>query len=255
VANFDAILPAGGRIGPELAQRVGTDVKALIKFEGKSILASTIESLQASGLISRTIVIGGDEVRQEASKLADEVLSEGSSGPDNILKGLKHLLASPNPPSKVFVITTDLPFVTPDTIRKYVAQCPEHRDICVPLINRKDWDAQYPNSTATFAKLQDGSWTTGCAYLIDVEALESAMPQIDRVFQNRKSIFGMAKLLGPKFLFKFVTKTLNVPDVEQKIQHMLGCTGAAIRNAPTELAYDIDDLEDYEYAAGVIAKR
>jgi hypothetical protein len=36
---------------------------------------------------------------------------------------------------------------------------------------------------------------------------------------------------------------------------MLGCSGAAIRNAPTELAYDIDDLEDYEYATKQVGRK
>jgi molybdopterin-guanine dinucleotide biosynthesis protein A len=250
VPTYDAILPAGGRIDPAFAERVGTDVKALIKFGDKTILERTLEALSGTERVGRTIVIGGQEVQAAASGLASEVLSEGASGPDNILKGLKHLLASPNPPKKVMVVTTDLPYLTPEILNRFLDACPDASDICVPLINKKDWFVRFPNSTATFATLSDGTWTTGCAYLIDVSALESAMPQIERVFKNRKNVIGMARLLGPKFLFKFVRKTLNVPDVELKISSMLGCKGAAIRNAPTELAYDIDALDDYEYAIG-----
>ncbi len=245
---FDAILPAGGRIEPEFAAKVGTDVKALIQFDGQSILDRTLAALEATERVGRTIVIGGSEVQTQANGKASEILSEEASGPANILKGLRHLLASPNPPEKVLVVTTDLPFLTSDIINRYLDGCPGDRDICVPLISKSEWLERFPNSTATFAKLSDGAWTTGCAYLIDVSALESSMPQIEKVFQNRKSILGMAKLLGPKFLFKFISKTLNVPDVEAKITSMLGCTGAAIRNAPTELAFDIDAIDDYEYA-------
>jgi GTP:adenosylcobinamide-phosphate guanylyltransferase len=233
---------------PKFAAKAGTDVKALIRFGQETILARTIRVLRETGRIGRMVVIGGDEVQAEAGPLGAEVLPEGVSGPDNILKGLKYLLAQPDPPQKVFVITTDLPFLTPAIIERYIDQCPPDRDICVPLISKQEWDERFPGSGATFAKLGDGVWTTGCAYLIDVKALENSMPQIERVFKNRKSILGMAKLLGPRFLFKFVTKTLNVPDVEVKILSMLGCTGGAVRNAPTELAYDIDALDDFEYA-------
>ena len=246
--TYDAILPAGGRIDPAFASKVGTDVKALIRFGDKSILQRTLEALAGTERVGRTIVIGGKEVHEHAAGLASEVLPEGASGPDNILKGLKHLLASEDPPKKVLVVTTDLPFLTPEIVNRFLDACPPERDICVPLVSKKEWFERFPNSTATFATLGDGVWTTGCAYLIDVTALESAMPQIERVFKNRKNVMGMARLLGPKFLFKFVRKTLNVPDVEVKIQAMLGCSGAAIRNAPTELAFDIDALDDYEYA-------
>ncbi len=252
--TYDAILPAGGRIEPAFASVVGTDVKALIQFGPETILQRTLSVLKETGRIGRTIVIGGREVQEHVASIASEVLSEGVSGPDNILKGLKYLLAQPDPPQKVFVITTDLPFLSPEIVDRYLDQCPQERDICVPLVSKTEWDKRFPNSGATFAKLGDGTWTTGCAFLIDVGALESAMPQIERVFQNRKSILGMAKLLGPRFLFKFITKTLNVPDIEVKIQSMLGCTGAAVRNAPTELAYDIDALDDYEYALTQLGK-
>ena len=245
---YDAILPAGGRIPPPFATRAGTEVKALIRIGNETILQRTIRVLRETGLIGRIVVIGGKEVEFAAKGSADEVLTEAKSGPENILKGLKHLLSQPNPPQKVFVITTDLPFLTKELITNYITRCPAERDICVPLISKAEWLEAFPNSTATFAKLADGEWTIGGAYLIDVKALESAMPQIERVFQNRKSVLGMAKLLGPKFLLKFLTKTLTVPDVEQKIENMLACSGAAIRNAPTALAYDIDDIEDYEYA-------
>jgi GTP:adenosylcobinamide-phosphate guanylyltransferase len=255
VPTYDAILPAGGKISPEFAQRVGTTVKALIEFDGRSILTSTLEALRGSKYGGRTIVIGGTEVEKAAKEVADVVLPEAASGPENILKGLKYLLATQNPPQKVIVVTTDLPFLTPEIIDHFVEQCPADRDICVPLVNRVAWDARFPNSSATFATLADGKWTTGCAYLMDVRALQSSMPQIEEVFENRKSVPKMAKQLGPKFLFKLLTKTLTVSDVETKIQSMLGCSGAAIRNAPTELAYDIDDLEDYEYATKQVGRK
>lgn len=246
--TFDAILPAGGRIDPPFASQVGTDVKALIEFGSKTILERTLEALGETGRVGRKIVIGGEEVQQHVDGLADKVLPEGASGPDNILRGLKYLLAEPDPSPKVLVVTTDLPFLTSAIVNRYLDQCPDDRDVCVPLISRDEYFERFPNSTATFVGLSDGSWTSGGAFLIDVGSLESAMPQIERVFKNRKSVVGMARLLGPRFLFKFMMKSLSVPDLEVKIQSMLGCTGAAIRSAPTELAYDIDDLTDYEYA-------
>jgi molybdopterin-guanine dinucleotide biosynthesis protein A len=253
--TYDAILPAGGKIGPELAKRAGVDVKALIEFKGSTILASTVAAIEASGLVGRMVVIGGSEVQEAAKSLVDTVLPEASTGPENILKGLKYLLAASNPPQKVFVVTTDLPFLSSEIIVKFIGQCPNDRDICVPLVNREDWNRAYPNSTATFATIKDGSWTTGCAYLVDVDALQKSMPRIEEVFRNRKSVFKMARMLGPSFLFKFLTRSLVVEDVERKLVSMLGCSGAAIRNAPTELAFDIDDVDDYEYALSLVGER
>ena len=249
MTKFDAILPAGGTLDPDFAAKVGTSVKALLEFEGITILENTIRILRETGRINRIVVSGPEEVRNHRlSSLADIVLPSGPSGPENILNGLKHLLASENPPEKILIVTTDLPFLTKEVIERYIEACPTDKAICVPAITEKEYQTRFPGSTATFIQLKDDTWTAGCAYIIESTAFQSSMPHIERVFQNRKSTVGMARMLGLKFLIKMLTKRLTVPDVESKIQSMLGCSGAAVRNCPAELAYDIDYYDDYEYA-------
>lgn len=92
-------------------------------------------------------------------------------------------------------------------------------------------------------------------YLLDVQALRRAKPYIDRIFEVRKSKLGMAKLLGPSFLLRFVTKSLTVKDLERKIESMLQCSGRALPNSPAELAFDLDYLDDYEFALSHMEKR
>jgi len=182
------------------------------------------------------------------AKKADRTLRAGGSAPDNILKGLKSLSEQANPPSKVLIVTTDLPFLSPKVIEDFLDLCPDDRDICVPLMTKGQYQARFPDSHSTFVRLKDEIWTIGCGYVVDVKAFQRALPHIEKVFQNRKSKVGMVKLLGPTFLVKFLTKTLTVPDIEKKIESMLGCSGCAVLNSPPELSYDIDALDDYEFA-------
>jgi GTP:adenosylcobinamide-phosphate guanylyltransferase len=254
VSTFDAILPAGGTIDADFAARVGTTNKALIQFEGQTILERVIDALKASGRVRRIAVIGPEEVHKSAGATkADLLLPEGKTGPDNILRGLDALASQPDPPQKVLVVTTDLPFLTPDIVNRFVDACPPTVDITVPLISKEEFQARFPNCTCTFIRLKDDVWTTGCMYILDVKALRDSKPYIDQIFEVRKSKLGMAKLLGVGFLCKFLTKTLTVPDVERKIQSMLHCSGKAIMHSPPELAYDIDDLQDYEFAVAHLA--
>jgi molybdopterin-guanine dinucleotide biosynthesis protein A len=255
VTQFDVIVPAGGRLSPEFASIVGVDNKALIEFQGETILERTIRALKETGRTDRIIVIGPKEVADSpGGQLADAILEPQDSAPKNILNGLKYLLQQPNPPSKVVVITSDLPFLTPDILTRFIDSCPNDRDICVPLVTKSSYVERFPGATATFIPLKDDTWTAGCAYLMDAVALQKSIPQFERVFANRKSKLGMAKLLGFKFLFKVITKTLTVPEVEAKIVDMLGCSGKAIFNSPPELSYDIDDEEDYNFALKHIAE-
>lgn len=247
--RFDAIVPAGGHIDPEFAAKVGTNSKALIQFGDETILERTIRSLKATGRVDRVFVSGSVEVQQSsAAAAADKVVPAGASGPESILFALKSLMAEPNPPKKVVVITCDLPFLTPDLLTQFIDSCPPDVDVCMPLITKGQYQARFPHSSSTFIPLQDDTWTAGNVYLMDVAALQKAMPHLEQVFKVRKSKLGMAKLLGFGFLVRFLAKKLTVPVVEAKIKQILGCTGAPVLNCAPELAYDVDDFEDYEYA-------
>jgi len=236
-------------IDPEFAAKVGVSNKALIEFGGQTILQRTIDALKASGRVGRTVVIGTPDVlASDAVKHADYTLEAGGSGPENILKGLRFLVGQPNAPAKVMIVTTDMPFLSAKVVQDFIDLCPVDRDICVPLVTKADYQALFPNSSSTFVPLQDDVWTVGGAYVMDSKAFQNSLPHIEKVFANRKSKLGMAKLLGPVFLYKFLRKKLTVADIEGKIQGMLGCSGSAVLKSPPELAYDIDYLDDYEYA-------
>ncbi|MEA2554066.1 MAG: hypothetical protein QOJ65_2242 [Fimbriimonadaceae bacterium] len=249
MASYDAILPAGGRIDPPFSDVVGTTSKALIELDGRTILARTLRALNDSGVVGRTVVIGTPEVLQHRdAALATHTLPEGATGPENIFRGLDLLLSSGSPPEKVLIVTTDLPFLEGGIIRRYLELVSPDKHISVPLIREHEYNARFPDTSAMFIKLRDGSFTTGCMYVIDVKALQKARTHIERVFENRKSKVGMAMLLGPAFVAKWLTKRLTLTDVENKIQAMLGVSGNAVQGSPPELAFDVDYLDDYEYA-------
>ncbi len=249
VTTFDAIIPAGGHIDADFAAKVGTTSKALIPLGGKTMLERTITVLRDTGRGGRIFIAGGEEVQAHpAAKLADKAVLGGRSGPESILNALKSLLAEPSPPQKVLLLTCDLPFLAPDMLTAFINACPKDVDICMPLITKGQYQARFPDSHATFIPLKDDTWTAGNTYLMDTTALQKAMPHMERVFKVRKSKIGMARLLGPVFLYKFVRKQLTIPIVEEKIKQILGCTGAPVLNCAPELAFDIDDYEDYQAA-------
>jgi len=78
--RVDVILPAGGRIDGEFAQRVGTEVKALARFAGETILQRTVNTLRTTGSVRRIVVIGGDEAKAEALACGADG-APGASGP------------------------------------------------------------------------------------------------------------------------------------------------------------------------------
>lgn len=248
VSTYDAIVPAGGTIDSDFAAKTKTDQKALIEFHGNTILETTLRALRDSGVIRNIVVVGSKEVQNKAADFAAIGLDPGDSGPENIFRGLDKLKELDSNLDHALIVTCDLPFLSPEVIRDYLALCTENKDIYVPVIESAEFNQAYPGTSSTFVKTKDGTFTIGGMFLMNARKMPQIRASIEKVFAQRKSKLGMAKLIGPAFIFKFITKTLTIKDLENKIESMLNCSGKAVRKAPVQLAYDIDDLEDYDYA-------
>lgn len=248
--RVDAILPAGGRISGRLAREMGTEVKALLPFGGKTVLERTLATVRATGRVGRVVVIGPSEVRRRAAPLADAVLPETESGAGNILQGLRWLRAQNEglPPERALILTTDLPFLTREAVTGFLDTCPERLDLCVPIIERREFEVRFSRPPTRFVYLRDGAWMIGCAFLINPAAVLRKQALIKQVFAARRSQLKMARLLGPSFILRFATRLLTVRDIERKCLELLGCTGGAVRGCAPELGFDIDYAADYRYA-------
>lgn len=253
--GLDVVIPAGGQMEEAFARVTGSNCKPLVKFDNKTVIRSTIEALRGSPRINRIIVVGSEAViNHEDMALATAALPELGSGPKNIMVGIEHLLSMDLPPDRVLIVTSDLPFLTPAVVEQFLDLCDHNIDFNVPLIERPDYEEAYPGAEATFVKLLDGEWTTGCMYEVSVRGFRTALTHIEEVFNRRKSKLGIARMLGFKFVWDYLNKKLTVPDIEAKITELLRVRGKAVPGSPPELAYDIDYIEDYQYAMSFKAK-
>ncbi len=256
MATYDAILPAGGHIGPPLSLQVGTESKALINMGGQTILARVLGALADSGKVGRIVIVGTPEVlAHKDAALANYVAEAGLSLTDNILTGLDVLIKEGSTTDKVLVVPTDIPFLTGSIVNSYLEMIPSDKDILVPLIQKHEYEARFPGSTSTFVTLKGGAYTLGGLFVMSPAAIQKSRSHIEKVVAQRKSKLGMAMLLGPAFVVKWLRKTVTLEDVENKIRSMLGVTGSAVLGCPPELAYDIDDQVDYDYAMSLLKER
>ena len=249
-AGVDVILPAGGRIAGEFAQDAGAAIKALIRLNGETQLARTIAALRETGRARRILVVGAhrDADLQAAAAHADALLPEGETGPDNIFRALDYLRSDGRPPRSVLIVTTDLPFVTSTALSGFLDRCPPDADLCIPVIARAAYEARFPGSENEFVRLADGQWTIGGAFLVRPDALQKSRTQLGRVFAARKSQMAMARLLGPLFIARFALRRLAVAHIERRCSQILGVRGVAVRGCAPELAFDIDQPNEYRYA-------
>ena len=247
---IDVILPAGGRIPEAFAQQVGTPIKALIPFGCKTILGRTIETFRATPRIGRMVVIGDEETLAEGNRYgAEGGLREGTTGIENIFRGLQWLReTAPQPASHVLIAATDLPFLSLEATEAFLDACPASADIAIPVVLASAYQTRFPNSVNVFNTLKEGEVTLGCLFLVEAETLMKARPHLERLFEARKNQWALARILGLPTIARLLSKRLSLVHIETKCRQVLGCTGSAVWGSSPELAYDIDEHDEYLYA-------
>lgn len=247
---FDAILPAGGRISGEYALEMGTAVKALVKFGNKTVLQHTIEQLRRSSNVRRIVVIGPNQVLEHpAAGGADARLLEANTGPENIKNGIDYLRGlEQGPLGPILIVCTDLPFLSAEKLDEFIAKCPEDRDICIPICTEAEFTRRFQGKKSMYVQLAEGPLKTGSVFLISAEVFLRHFDEMQEIFKARKSKWKMASLIGFGFAFRVVTGRASLAEVQKRVLEILQCAGEPVKGSPPELAYDIDDLEDYEDA-------
>ena len=138
--RFDVLLPAGGRISGDYARAAGTEIKALISFGGVTVLERTIAALRATNRANRIAVIGPREIENHAAtRAADLFAEEGTSGPDNVFRGLEKLGYDSNNHARVLAVTTDLPFLSAAALLDFFTAADQFQDadICIPIVEQR----------------------------------------------------------------------------------------------------------------------
>ena len=71
---------------------------------------------------------------------------------------------------------------------------------------------------------------------------------IEEAYEARKSPFKLAKMLGPKFIFKFLLRRLTIEELEERISSLIKAKGKAVVTSYPEIGMDVDKNSDLELA-------
>jgi hypothetical protein len=144
-------------------------------------------------------------------------------------------------------LTSDMPFVTAAAVLRF-AQRSAQFAIAMPLAAHDAYIRRFPNAPEHVIELGGERVANGNVFFIAAHAIAPARAWATRFFAARKSKLGMARLLGPALLLRFVFGKLTIAAIEMKAQRTLGLPVAAIRDSDPEICYDVDTLEEYIYA-------
>lgn len=245
--TWDVVIPAGGTIDTEFAQAIGSPHRALAPLGpgNMPILQHVVDTLQAAGGIGRIICVAPPPV-SEIIRGVDCWLPAGDSGTDNIRVGLAEVASD----APALVCASDLPLLTPESIRDFLTACRAEAEVAVGLIGADDYHQAFPDAPPSeFVRLADaGPVTLGGLFVVRPDLFVRQDDLFRRLFGARKDQWRMAGLLGPRLLWQFATKTLRLRDIVGRAETLLGGTVQVIPDTAPVLAYDIDTRDDYTYA-------
>jgi GTP:adenosylcobinamide-phosphate guanylyltransferase len=236
-----AVITAGGTLNEAFAQALGTPTKALAPFGGRTLLDVAIDACAQAG-IEGIAVVGGGEVRRHLRGSDVRVIDADDEGGTNVLRALEAW-----PGERFTYLTSDLPFATGTGLSDLIARS-EPYALTMGLSALEEFETSFPGAPPQGVALRGERVVNACAFVLAPTAIAPVRGLARRFFDARKSLFALARLLGPALCLRFVTKRLGVADVEAHARRVLGIPVGAVRGADPGLCYDVDTLEEYRYA-------
>ena len=250
--KIPVVITAGGR-----TTFGDSPIKALITLtdknkndQKKSFLEYVLIALRDAPSVGTITIVGPPkELLPLAEQYDATLLPEGKTGIENLRIGLAHISKEAGGGSVLFV-ASDVPFLTPTAIETLLQSAQEQTeiDILFPVTTKNAFDQVFPDCPGIWNKIADGEVTGGSVFLMRPTAIEKNADLLEKAFSARKSRFQMASLLGIPFIVAFFTQRLTIAAAEKRISEITGCVCRAYRNAPPELACDIDTPQEYAWA-------
>jgi CTP:molybdopterin cytidylyltransferase MocA len=236
-----AVITAGGLVGGAFADAIGTEVKALAPFGARTMLDVALDACEGAGIDGVT-VIGGPEVRARLATRAVRVIDAALDGGTNVLRALDAW-----PGERFVYLTSDMPFASAAGVRDLIERSGDLA-LTMALADVDAYDACFPGAPGHSVALGGERVANGNAFVVAPAAVVPARTMATKFFDARKSLLKLALLLGPSMCLRFATKRLTIADIEAYGRRRLGVAVGALRGCDPGLCYDVDTLEDYEYA-------
>jgi len=238
---LSAVITAGGRVEGAFAERIGTPIKALAPLGERRMIDAAIDAARGAGA-EAIAVVGGAEVRAHCGARVERVIDEAPDGAENARRALGAF-----PGARLIYLTSDLPFVSAAALRSFIATS-EDALAAMPLADARSYEERFPGAPPHVMELGGERFANGSVFVLDPQINEAMLRLAGTFFNARKELWRMAALCGPALLVRFVLRRLRIVDIEARGTRVLGGRVRAVRGCDPSLCYDVDALEEWEYA-------
>jgi GTP:adenosylcobinamide-phosphate guanylyltransferase len=239
---FNALILAGTKKKGPLEISENVDNKALIMLNGRPMIDYIVDALNNSENIDKILVVGPrKELHPYIGKKVKEILNPGDSILENMEIGLNYFNSDDN----LLFLTSDIPLITPEAIDEFLRICTKRKaSIGYPIITKENIIKKYPETERTYVKMKEGIFCGGNIIFFKPDVFFQNKKLINELFENRKATWKYAKILGLKFILKFLFKTLTLREIEKRVTDILGYNSVAVMISYPEIMIDLDKPSD-----------
>lgn len=252
MSQVDAVVLAGAKNDGRLKAVDNTPYEAAIMIAGRPMLYYVLDALADVADIRRIVVVAPPGLFEGDWQGKVQFVPCDATMVENIRRGLDALQTR----RKVLIVTSDIPLLTPAAVKDFISRCRQRNaDLYYPIISRTANDQQFPGVKRTYVRLREGVFTGGNMALLEPEIVATCHRMIGRAVAMRKKPWQLSRLLGFKFIIKFLFNRLSLAEIENRVGNILGFRGAAIICPYPEVGIDIDKPSDLQIAKEIISRR
>jgi molybdopterin-guanine dinucleotide biosynthesis protein A len=241
------LILAGGAVTPEdpLYAYTQGGPKALIDMGGRTMLERVVSAVQSSAYVEDVLVVGVEaDVAARAGARFDKsitMLPDHGAMIANLMAGIEWF--SRNRPEAAIVLgcSADIPTINGEIVDDFIEACrPWDKAVYYNFITRDKLEARFPHSNRTYSRLGGHEVAGGDMVIARLALAEENRELVETLTGARKQPWRIARIVGLRFLAKFLLRRVTIADVEKTMSRIIGAPARIILDGPPELAMDAD---------------
>ncbi len=255
---MDCVITAGGlaQPGDPIYPYTQGKPKALIDMHGRTMLERVVDALQDAKSIDQVIVVGlGDDMGMNFKRPLLHLPDQGSLV-GNAISGIR-LARSQNPDNEMVLVgSADIPTITPEMIDEFVESCrPFDKAMYYNFVTQEVMEQRFPGSNRTFVKLKGVRVAGGDMMMVRVTLADSHHDLWEALAHGRKHAWKLARIVGFRFLLKFLLRQVGPADIETTFERIIGQPTKVLLSPHAEMAMDGDKPHQVDLLQEDIAGR
>ena len=175
---------------------------------------------------------------------------------DSPSRSVLAILDDGSPEQPLLVTTADHALLSVEMVDHFLASAEEAGgDLAVALVASRVIRARFPDAIRTYLRFSDERYSGANLFAFQTPRARKAVAFWTRAESFRKRPWRLVAAFGPKALWLFLTRRLDLASAFAEVSRVLGVHVEPIVMPQAEAAVDVDKIEDLELVNRILAER